>query len=84
MLNADIALNTIVEDWVESYQGAANDEAGEKEVVHQLVLFVIRCCGLQADVDEDEAMDLDGIADAVETIEEESAKVSYLNQTQNH
>lgn len=28
-----------------------------------------------ADVDEDETMDMDGIADAVERIEEESAKV---------
>jgi hypothetical protein len=76
MLNADIALNPIVEDWVESYQKAANDEAGEKEAVQELILFVIRCCGLQADVDADEAMDMDGIADAVETIEEESARVS--------
>lgn len=57
------------------YQSSAGDEAGEKEAVHQLVLFVVRCCGLMADVDEDEAMDVDGIADTVERIEEESAKV---------
>ena len=78
MLNPDIALKTTVEDWVESYQGAAGDEAGEKEAIHQLVLFLIRCCGLSVNVDEDEAMDMDGIQDVVERIEEESAQVSIL------
>jgi cohesin complex subunit SA-1/2 len=36
----------------------------------------VRCCGLSVDINEDEAMDVDGIADVVERIEEESAKVS--------
>lgn len=75
LLNPDIVLKSTVEDWVESYQGAAGDEALERDAVHQMVLFFVRCCGLSEDIDEDEAMDIDGIADVVERIEEESAKV---------
>jgi cohesin complex subunit SA-1/2 len=71
----------MVEDWVESYQGAAGDDAAEKEAVHQLVLFLVRCCGLSVDVDEDEAMDMDGIQDVVERIEEESAQVCISLQS---
>ena len=60
---------------MEAYQASAGDEAAEKEAVHQLVLFLVRCCGLSVNVDEDEAMDMDGIQDVVERIEEESAQV---------
>lgn len=60
---------------MEAYQASAGDEAAEKEAVDQLVLFLVRCCGLSVNVDEDEAMDMDGIQDVVERIEEESAQV---------
>jgi cohesin complex subunit SA-1/2 len=76
LLSADIALAPLVEDWVDNYQSTANDEVSEKAAVHELVLFVIRSCGLAADVTEDEAMDVDGVLDAVETIQDESVRVS--------
>ena len=79
LLSADIALAPLVEDWVENYQSTANDEVSEKAAVHELILFVIRACGLAADVTEDEAMDVDGVPDAVETIQEESVRVSFWN-----
>ena len=77
LLSADIALAPLVEYWVENYQTTANDEVSEKAAVHELILFVIRACGLAADVTEDEAMDVDGVPDAVETIQEESVRVSF-------
>ena len=76
MLSADIALAPLVEDWVENYQSTSNDDVSEKAAVHELILFVVRACGLAADVTEDEAMDVDGVLDAVETIQDESVKVS--------
>jgi cohesin complex subunit SA-1/2 len=42
-----------------------------------LILFVIRACGLPAEITEDEAMDVDGVLDAVETIQDESVRVSF-------
>jgi hypothetical protein len=78
LLSADIALAPLVEDWVENYQSTSNDEVSEKAAVHELILFVIRACGLGADVTEDEAMDVDGVLDAVETIQDESVRVSYF------
>jgi cohesin complex subunit SA-1/2 len=65
-----------VEDWVENYQQTANDDVSEKASVHELILFVIRACGLAAYVDEDEAMDVDGVLDVVERIQDESVRVS--------
>jgi len=79
MLSADIALAPLVEDWVENYQSTSNDDVSEKAAVHELILFVVRACGLAADVTEDEAMDVDGVLDAVETIQDESVKVSCRN-----
>ena len=67
----------MVEDWVETYQQAANDEVSEKASVHELILFVIRCCGLRSDVDEDEVMDEDGTVDTIERIQDESMQVSH-------
>jgi len=78
LLSADIALAPLVEDWVENYQNTTNDEVSERAAVHELILFVIRACGLAADVTEDEAMDVDGVPEAVDTIQEESVRVSYF------
>ena len=78
LLSADIALAPLVEDWVENYQSTANDDVSERAAVHELILFVVRACGLGADVTEDEAMDVDGVPEAVDTIQEESVRVSYL------
>lgn len=77
LLSADIALAPLVEDWVENYQQTANDDVSEKASVHELILFVIRACGLAAEVDEDEAMDVDGVLDVVERIQDESVRVSH-------
>jgi cohesin complex subunit SA-1/2 len=78
LLSADIALAPLVEDWVENYQTTTNDDVSERAAVHELILFVVRACGLAADITEDEAMDVDGVPDAVDTIQEESVRVSYL------
>ncbi|CAK9785825.1 STAG-domain-containing protein [Cutaneotrichosporon oleaginosum] len=72
LLQPDVALEPLVDDWVHAYQGAADDAAAEKAAVHELVLFIIRACGLSADVDENEAVDLDGTGEAVDRIQEES------------
>jgi hypothetical protein len=45
--------------------------------VHELVLFFIRCAGLNSALDEDQAMDVDGIQDMVDDIQSESV-VSVL------
>jgi hypothetical protein len=77
-LQPDVALEPLVDDWVHAYQGAADDIAAEKTAVHELVLFLIRACGLSPDVDEDEAVDLDGTGEAIDRIQEESVNVSCL------
>jgi hypothetical protein len=77
LLSADIALAPLVEDWVENYQTTTNDDVSERAAVHELILFVIRACGLGADITEDEAMDVDGVPEAVDTIQEESVRVSF-------
>ena len=74
-MSPDIALLPLIEDWVETYQETANDEVSERTSVHELVLFLIRCCGLSADLDEDEAMDTDGVVDVLERIQDETVKV---------
>lgn len=76
LLQPNVALQPLVEDWVHAYQGASGDEEAEKAAVHELVLFFVRACGLSADVDENEAMDQDGVADTIERIQDESVKVS--------
>lgn len=79
MLSPDIALPPLVEEWVEVYQQTGNDEVSEKASVHELVLFFVRCCGLTANVDEDEAMDVDGVVDTIERLQDESVKVSIFS-----
>lgn len=76
MLSSDIALAPLVEEWVDNYQQTANDETSEKSAVLELVLFIVRACGLSVDVDEDEAMDVDGVGDVIERIQDESLEVS--------
>lgn len=44
--------------------------------MHELIQFFIRCCGLNADVEEHETLDVDGIVDAIERIQDESMLVS--------
>lgn len=75
LLSADIALNTVIEEWVDTYQTAAGDEAGEKAAVHELIVCCLRSCGISEDIDEDEAMDLDGVVDVVERIQDATVKV---------
>lgn len=76
VITPDTALQPLVEDWVHNYQGTAGDEDKERAAVHELILFIVRACGLSADVDENEAMDQDGVVDAIERIQDESVKVS--------
>ena len=78
LLSPDIALQPVIEDWVETYQQTANDDVSERASVHELVLFCIRCCGLSSDVDEDEAMDIDGTVDTIERIQDEIVRVRRI------
>jgi cohesin complex subunit SA-1/2 len=66
----------LVEEWVEVYQQSADDEVSEKASVHELILLFVRCCGLSATVDADEAVDVDGVVDTIERLQDESVKVS--------
>ena len=75
MISTEIALPPIVEEWVETYQNASGDETSERSAVFELVLFFIRCCGLTSDIQEDEAMDADGILDVLERLQDQSVKV---------
>lgn len=76
MLQPDVALQPLVEDWVHAYHGAAGNEEAERGAIHELVLFLIRACGLSADVDEHVASDLDGTTDAVDTIQEQTVQTN--------
>lgn len=79
LLQPDVAIQPLVEDWVHTYQGAAGDADAEKAAVQELVLLFIRASGFGADVDEDEAMDQDGVVDVIERIQDESVNVSNLS-----
>jgi hypothetical protein len=78
LVSPDIALLPLVEEWVETYQQTAEDETSETASVHELIQFFIRCCGLNADVEEHETLDVDGIVDAIERIQDESMLVSSV------
>lgn len=79
--SADIALQPVIEEWVETYQSAANDETSERAAMYELISCVVRCCGVTADVEEDETLDVDGVPDAVERIQDESLKVKPRDRT---
>lgn len=76
LLQPDVALQPLVEDWVHAYHSAAGDEQAERTVIHELVLFLIRACGISVDVDEHVASDLDGTTDAVDTIQEQTVQTN--------
>ncbi len=71
LLSPDIALQPLIEDWV---------EVSERASVHELVLFSIRCCGLSAEIEESEALDADGARDVLETIQDETVKVGMRSE----
>ena len=85
LLSPDIALQQVVEEWVETYQQTANDETSERAAVQELVVFCIRCCGLSADIEEGEALDVDGVVDVLERIQDETVQVgcppAYMKAT---
>ncbi|KAK4687910.1 cohesin complex subunit SA-1/2, partial [Tremellales sp. Uapishka_1] len=76
LLSPDIALQPLIEDWVETYQQSAGDPVSEAASVHELILFFIRCCGLNEDIEEAEAMDADGVIDVLERIQDEIVKTA--------
>ncbi|WVQ95735.1 hypothetical protein IAU59_002834 [Kwoniella sp. CBS 9459] len=79
LLSPDIALQPLVDEWVEVYQQAAGDEASEQASVAELVLFFLRSCGLNWDIEPAEATDIDGIADVIERIQDESVRVALAS-----
>ncbi|OCF78437.1 cohesin complex subunit SA-1/2 [Kwoniella mangroviensis CBS 8886] len=76
LLSPDIALQPLIDEWVETYQQAAGDEVSEQVSIHELITLFIRCCGINLDIEQAEATDEDGITDAVERIQDESVRVA--------
>ncbi|ODO10375.1 hypothetical protein I350_00970 [Cryptococcus amylolentus CBS 6273] len=72
----DIALQPLIDDWIETYQQAAGDEISEQTAIHELVVFFIRCCGMSTEIEPAEATDDDGIPDTIERIQDESVRVA--------
>ncbi|WVQ70491.1 hypothetical protein IAR50_000010 [Cryptococcus sp. DSM 104548] len=72
----DIALQPLIDDWIETYQQAAGDEVSEQTAIHELVVFFIRCCGMSTEIEQAEATDDDGIPDTIERIQDESVRVA--------
>ncbi|GAA6060152.1 hypothetical protein JCM10212_001449 [Sporobolomyces blumeae] len=66
------ALQTVAEDWVESYR----EDSGP--AMAELVNFVLRCCGCNASVDEHQAEDENGIVENLKDI------VDEFKQESNH
>ncbi|GAA5922470.1 hypothetical protein JCM3775_005740 [Rhodotorula graminis] len=60
--NPNTALQTTAEDWIESYR----DEPGP--AMAELVNFVLRCCGVNATIDEHQAEDENGIVENLKDI----------------
>ncbi|WVF68116.1 hypothetical protein IAT40_002879 [Kwoniella sp. CBS 6097] len=79
LLSPDIALQPLVDEWVERYQQTAGDEESEQASVAELVLFFLRCCGLNWEIEQAEATDIDGIADVIERIQDESVRVALAS-----
>ncbi|GAA5890955.1 hypothetical protein JCM8208_003106 [Rhodotorula glutinis] len=60
--NPNTALQTTAEDWIESYR----EESGP--ALAELVNFVLRCCGVNATIDEHQAEDENGIVENLKDI----------------
>ncbi|GAA5843847.1 hypothetical protein JCM9279_000166 [Rhodotorula babjevae] len=60
--NPNTALQTTAEDWIESYR----EESGP--AMAELVNFVLRCCGVNATIDEHQAEDENGIVENLKDI----------------
>ncbi|WRT70504.1 uncharacterized protein IL334_007502 [Kwoniella shivajii] len=75
-LSPDIALQPLIDEWIETFQQAAGDEVSEQASIHEIVTMFIRCCGLNSEIEQAEAIDTDGITDAVERIQDESVRVA--------
>ncbi|WWC65419.1 uncharacterized protein I303_108037 [Kwoniella dejecticola CBS 10117] len=76
LLAPDIALQPLIDEWVETFQQAAGDDVSEQVSIHELITLIIRCCGINLDIEQAEATDQDGIQDAVERIQDESVRVA--------
>ncbi|OXG45753.1 cohesin complex subunit SA-1/2 [Cryptococcus neoformans Bt120] len=72
----DIALQPLIDEWIETYQQAAGDETSEQKSIHELVVFFIRCCGMATEIEQAEATDDDGIPDVIERVQDESVHVA--------
>ncbi|KAK4048718.1 cohesin complex subunit [Microbotryomycetes sp. JL221] len=70
--NPNTALETTVDDWLESYQEAPGPAMAE------LVNFLLRCCGCNSSVDEHQAEDENGIVESLTDITDEFKHESNL------
>ncbi|WVR08439.1 hypothetical protein IAU60_005494 [Kwoniella sp. DSM 27419] len=79
LLSPDIALQPLVDEWVETYSHTGGDEVSEQASVYELVLFIVRSCGLNCEIEQAEATDADGILDVVERIQDETVQVTLAS-----
>ncbi|KAL8292902.1 hypothetical protein RQP46_000596 [Phenoliferia psychrophenolica] len=66
------SLQTVVDDWIESYQEASGPAMAE------LINFILRTCGCNATIDEHQAEDENGIVDCLADIQDEFKNVTLL------
>ena len=64
LVNPSVALQSTAEDFIESLQTNAGMAQAE------LVNLILRCCGSNDSVDADEAVDYDGVVDALDNFTE--------------
>ncbi|KAK4699710.1 cohesin complex subunit SA-1/2, partial [Phenoliferia sp. Uapishka_3] len=70
--NPDSALQSTVDDWVESYQEATGPALAE------LINFFLRTCGCNASIDEHQAEDENGIVDVLDGIQDDFKNATLL------
>lgn len=72
--NPETALQVTVDDWVVEYQTAPGP------ALTTLINLVIRSCGCNSSVDEAAVLDLDGVVDTLEQVQEEFKQVSLAQR----
>jgi hypothetical protein len=82
LLYPDITPEPVVEDWVGISQQAGNDERTERASVLELIQCIIRCCGLKAEFQEAKAVEVHGVLDVIESIQDGTVNVSTTHFTE--
>jgi hypothetical protein len=69
ILNPAAALQSTAEDWLESFNNSPGTSLAE------LIMCILRACGCNASIDQDEVMDVDGVVEFLSELVEEFKKV---------